>query len=351
MVRTEQVGSCLLCATAGRVLYPDVRDQLFGHEGHFGEMICPECGLIWLSPRPVHEDMGEFYQDYYTHTFAGDDGRSEENTRFLGNLRDALREMIFCGYYGYRATHTRHKFCLLGKFLGRVPFMRLRATRDMKGLIPHYRPDALLLDVGCGRGDFLVAMKRLGWNVLGVEMDPVSAAITRSRDIPVQTASFEAADIAAESVDHITMNHVIEHFYDPIAVIRKCYRILKAGGTMVLYAPNAQSLGHRLFGRHWLALDPPRHLYTYACRNLRVLLGKGGFTRATIKTSARLAPGIFDTSRVLQRGLITKGQTPPPQPARRWFSVTERASCLLGLLSGEELIATTAKRCAPAQNV
>lgn len=351
MIRTEQAGSCLLCATAGRTLYPQVEDQLFGHEGRFGEMVCPECGLIWLSPRPVQEDMGEFYRDYYTHTLAGDDRLSEENTRFLGGLRDALREMIFCGYYGYRAAHSRHRFCWLGKILGRVPLMRLRATSDLKELIPHYRPDALLLDIGCGRGDFLVAMKRLGWNVLGIEMDPVSAAIARDRGIPVQTAPFEAADIAAESVDHITMNHVIEHFYDPLAVIRKCHRILKTGGTLVLYAPNAQSLAHRLFGRHWLALDPPRHLYTFACGNLRALLGKGGFTRVTIKTSARLAPGVFDTSRVLQAGLITKGQTPPPQPGRRWFSITERASCSLGLLSGEELIATAAKHRAALRSV
>jgi 2-polyprenyl-3-methyl-5-hydroxy-6-metoxy-1,4-benzoquinol methylase len=343
MARTEQVGSCLLCATAGRVLYPEVRDQLFGHEGRFGELVCPECGLIWLSPRPVQEDIGKFYQDYYTHSFPGDHRRSEENRRFLGDLRDALREMILCGYYGYRALHTRHRFCSFGKLLGRVHFMRLRATSDLKELIPHYRPGALVLDIGCGRGDFLGAMKRLGWNVLGIEMDPVSAAIARSRGIPVQIGSFDPADIAAESVDHITMNHVIEHFYDPIAVIRKCSQLLKVGGTMVLYAPNAQGLGHRLFGRHWLALDPPRHLYTYACRNLRVLLGKGGFTRVTIKTSARLAPGIFDTSRAFQGGVTTKGQAPPPQAGRQWFAFRERLSCALGLNRGEEIVAFTSK--------
>ncbi len=343
MVRTEPVGSCLLCAMPGRVLYPQVEDQLFGHEGRFGEMVCPQCGLIWLSPRPVREDMKEYYEDYYTHVLPGDNRPTEEHARFLGSVRDALRQMIFCGYYGYRAVHSRHRFCWLGRLLGGIPVIRLRATSDLKELAPHYRPEALLLDIGCGRGDFLVAMKALGWMVLGVEMDPVSAAIASSRGIDVRTASFEDADIAAESVDHITMNHAIEHFYDPVTVIRKCHRILKTGGTLVLYAPNAGSLGHWIFGRHWLHLDPPRHLYTYACENLRALLGKGGFTHVTVKTSARLAPGAFDTSRLIQRGVITKGKSPPPQPGRDWFAFRERLFCALGHHHGEELVALTSK--------
>jgi len=342
-VKTEHVETCVLCRTSGRVLYPHVKDDLYGHEGDFGELICPTCGLIWLCPRPVREDMGEFYGRYYTHASVADPTHADGQPRFLGGLRDAIRAMIFCGYYGYTHLHSRHTLCALGKALGRLQWLRVRATNELKERIPHYKEDGLLLDIGCGRGDFLFAMKSLGWNVLGVEIDPVASALAQGRGIRVHTGPFEEVDIPSESVDHITMNHVIEHVYDPIAVMDKCYRILKPGGTVVLYAPNSRSLGHKRFQRYWLPLDPPRHLYCYFTANMRMLLERCGFTRIRLWTSPRMAAGVYDASVMLQKGIVMGAHTAPRQKGRRWFSVKERASCALGLPSGEEIVATATK--------
>lgn len=316
---------------------------MFGAEGEFGEMSCPACGLIWLSPRPVPDDMHRFYADYYTHEDETDGVPPAGPPRLLGGLRDAVRDMIFCGFYGYTQIHPSHRWCHLGKMLGRVPQLRLRATSELKELIPHYRSGGLLVDIGCGRGDFLVAMKRLGWTVLGIESDPISSALAQRRGLTVQRVPFEQADLASETVDHIAMNHVIEHFYDPIAVVQKCYRVLKPGGTMTLYTPNAQSLGRHRFGRHWLALDPPRHLYVWSRATIRALLERVGFTDITTKTFPRLAAGVYDTSVMFQRGVVTRGQTPPPQRGRRRFVWREVLCCGLGLPRGEEVVALAAK--------
>lgn len=341
--RTEELHACLLCGSTGAVLYPRVKDRLFGTQGEFGELECPACGLIWLSPRPAREELARFYEQYYTHDPPDDDIRPEKHPRFLGGLRDAVRDMVFCGYFGYRQVHTPHRWCRIGRALGHVRLIRLRATSELKELIPVHKRDGLLVDIGCGRGDFLVAMKRLGWNVLGIESDPASSAIAQRRGLTVQRVPFEQAEIPEESVDHITMNHVIEHFYDPIAVVKKCYRLLKTGGAVVLYAPNSQSLGRKRFGEHWLALDPPRHLYTWSRATIRTLLERGGFTDITAKTFARLAGGIYDTSMVLGQGVVTRGQTPPPQRGRRLFAWREALSCSLGLPVGEEVVALAVK--------
>jgi SAM-dependent methyltransferase len=351
MVRTEHIETCILCRTSGRVLYPHVGDDLFGHAGDFGELICPICGLIWLSPRPVREDMGAFYGRYYTHASAAEVTPGDGQPRLLGGLRDAVRAMIFCGHYGYSHLHSRHRLCVLGKVLGRLRWMRLRATNELKELVPPYTKEGLLLDIGCGRGDFLCAMKNLGWHVLGVESDPTASALAQQRGLRVHTGPFEEADIPGESVDHITMNHVIEHVYDPKAVLDKCYRLLKPSGTVVIYAPNATSLGRKRFQRHWVSLDPPRHLYCFSAANMLTLLLECGFARTRLWSSPRLATGVYDASVMLQRGLGTRAQTAPPQRGRRWFSVWERASCTIGLPMGEEVVATATKPGAASRSV
>ena len=342
-VRTEHIETCILCRISGRELYPHVGDELYGHAGDFGELICPVCGLIWLSPRPVPEDMGGFYGQYYTHTSVAASTQPDGQPRLLGRLRDAIRGIIFCGYYGYTHLHSDHTLCALGKALGLLRWMRLRATNELKELVPPYTKDGLLLDIGCGRGDFLCAMKDLGWNVLGVESDPAASALAQRRGLRVHMGPFEEADIPGESVDHITMNHVIEHVYDPKAVLDKCYRLLKPGGTVIVYAPNAKSLGRRWFQGHWRPLEPPRHLYCFSTATLRTLLMACGFARTRLWSSPRLASGVYDASVMLQRGLGTSAQTAPPQRGRRCFSVWERASCTIGLPMGEEVVATATK--------
>src|SRR6202041_517153 len=62
------------------------------------------------------------------------------------------------------------------------------------------------------------------------------------------------------SFDAVTMNHVIEHVPDPIALLAEVNRILKPGGRLVSITPNVQSWGHSLFGECWRGLESPRHL-------------------------------------------------------------------------------------------
>ncbi|HSB67763.1 MAG TPA: class I SAM-dependent methyltransferase [Candidatus Methylomirabilis sp.] len=343
MASTECVGACLLCGEEGTVLYPQIGDDLYGHAGDFGELRCPACGLIWLSPRPVQEEMGEFYRRYYTHASVPDSTPADGSRRVLGGLRDAIRSMIFCGFYGYTHLHSHHTLCGLGKLLGRLRWLRLRATNELKELVPRYRQDGLLLDIGCGRGGFLQAMQGLGWQVLGVEGDPEAAALARRSGLPVHATSFEEAKIPSDAVDHITMNHVIEHVYDPLAVMAKCHRILKPGGSVVLYTPNTRSLGHRRFRGHWRPLEAPRHLHCFSPATLRALLARSGFRHIKLWTSPRLAPGIYDASVLIEHGQGTMAHDPAPQPGRRWFSIRERTLCALGWPSGEELVATATK--------
>jgi predicted SAM-dependent methyltransferase len=73
------------------------------------------------------------------------------------------------------------------------------------------------------------------------------------------------------------MNHVIEHFHDPIDALRISHRLLKPGGILWIATPNLASLGHAVFRRDWIGLDPPRHLVLFTRSALARALAATGF--------------------------------------------------------------------------
>jgi len=96
-----------------------------------------------------------------------------------------LRKAILCGYFGYRHLHPVHDlWCESGTLLAKIPFLRYRAVYDdLRERFPRWieREDRLIIDVGCGRGDYLRRMKELGWNVLGIEPDRDAAELAKKR--------------------------------------------------------------------------------------------------------------------------------------------------------------------------
>jgi SAM-dependent methyltransferase len=93
------------------------------------------------------------------------------------------------------------------------------------------------------------------------------------------------------------MSHLIEHVYDPGALLEECYRILKPGGRVVIVTPNTQSVGHRMFGKYWRGLEPPRHIYLFSIASLKRLGSKAGFDILSARTTIRGAHWAYRDSR------------------------------------------------------
>lgn len=342
----ESFEECVFCGVGGERLYCRMKDRLFGVPGEFGFRRCQDCGLIWLDPRPIEEDISKCYERYYTHENVQENSTGGES-RLFSKLRDALRQAILCGYYGYRHIYGEdRRLCRIGPLLAKVPLLRYRAVYDdMRERFPKYveKENNLLIDIGCGRGDYLARMKRLGWNVLGVEPDLQSAALAREKGVPVLVGNLGNARIPDDAADQVTLQHVIEHLRDPAAGIRECHRILRKGGRVVIYTPNQESLGHRVFKNAWLHLDPPRHLFIFSERSMKRLIEKSPFREYSIKTIPTSAPNIFDSSILISReGRINKGKI-PRQKGRQLFAWKEKLMCSLGRQQGEEIEAILIK--------
>ncbi len=276
-IRSRPCPNCFLCGAEGELLYERLKDRLFGAPGIWNFKRCPnpECGLLWLDPMPVEEDIARAYESYYTHIDSLPDGSKRSKRKFLTRISNSV--------YG---------FCL------RVTSVQ----RERKRLASMYLadvPPGRALDVGCGDGSRLARLRTLGWDVQGQEMDP--KAVSRARQVygvRIHLGPLEQAGFVDGEFDAIVMNHVIEHVHDSVRLLAQCNRLLRKGGTFIAVTPNAESHGLKCFGSSWRGLEPPRHLHIFSQRTLRDVAGRAGFSRFETWTTAAnadmLASGSVD---------------------------------------------------------
>jgi SAM-dependent methyltransferase len=121
-----------------------------------------------------------------------------------------------------------------------------------------------LLDIGCGNGAFAEFAASRGFQVVGLDVDFVSIAIARSRNIPgarfycSSLDEFCGAEIQDGQFDVVTMFEIFEHLDHPTKTLGSVMQLLRDGGLLVGSLPNIK----RLF--MWrLNMDyemPPYHL-------------------------------------------------------------------------------------------
>jgi len=161
-----------------------------------------------------------------------------------------------------------------------------------------------VLDVGCGAGDLLLALRDDGWSVHGVEPSPPGAEQAREKHgLDVVTGRFEQAALPDSSFDVIVFSGVLEHVHDPLGSLRRTHELLAPGGLVaILFLPMLDSPEARLFGPRWLALDLPRHLTHFEDTTFRLMAAKARLEIVGRETYSRrhsapqlvgsLAPGL-----------------------------------------------------------
>jgi 2-polyprenyl-3-methyl-5-hydroxy-6-metoxy-1,4-benzoquinol methylase len=292
-------------------LHTNLSDRLFGAPGNWTFTQCPNpaCGLVWLDPMPLEAELWKAYHSYYTHQ------PLHPATTPNGSVAAEIYRVIANGYLrrrrGYRQGVGPPWYGALSPLAYLVPGGQ--DELDARAMfLSGPEPGARLLDVGCGEGQMLRRFERLGWNAQGVDPDPVAVATGRAQGLSIVEGDVASQHYAAESFDAVSMNHVIEHVFDPLAVLTEISRILKVGGKLVLVTPNARSWGHARFGEDWRGLEAPRHLHLFTVAALRNLVVQAGLRVVTARTVAKGVRYISAASRGLRRSRIgDKNERPP----------------------------------------
>ena len=176
----ETVSACPVCAfPERRLLYEGLLDLTFEvAPGKWNLWSCLSCGSAYLDPRPTPSTIGLAYAEYYTH----DDTPLPEPKGAFGRLRARLANGYRNRRYGDRLRPASSVGALIGTLLPPLRWPIDVAYRYMP------KQPGRVLDVGSGDGSFLKRARGAGWDVAGVEPDPLTRIRSEAEGLDVRPA-------------------------------------------------------------------------------------------------------------------------------------------------------------------
>lgn len=162
----------------------------------------------------------------------------------------------------------------------------------------HIPAGAKILDVGCGRGDFLGGFKERGLDAYGLDREADAVKIEGGASVKCCDIEKNAFPFPDNTFDVVFSKSLIEHLYNPENFITECRRVLKPGGRLILMTPDWTSTMKIFF-------DDYTHRQPYTAAAAKDLLDIFGFleTRAEIFYQLPVLwryPALKIVSRILQ---------------------------------------------------
>jgi SAM-dependent methyltransferase len=171
----------------------------------------------------------------------------------------------------YRAFEDRHR--------GSRELIKSRLQVYLPLILPLARlhPQASILDLGCGRGEWLELLHEQNVKAEGVDVDEGMLAACRERQLNVTNADLieRLKQQADQSLLAVSGFHIAEHL--PFAVLQELFveahRVLLPDGLLILETPNPENL---VVGTASFYLDPS-HLRPLPSQLLTFLAEHQGF--------------------------------------------------------------------------
>ena len=222
MVQTE---GCRVCSSKDATPW--------AQENGFTAVKCDECNLVYISPWPDLSDRDRSLQ----HGAHAGDEIIDTNAKPGGSGEVRRYQRVLDDMYGASLSHEQVNW----------------------------------LDIGCGYGEFLTALRRSvkpGSTLLGSEPNTRKASYAREQGLDVCYRNMGDLD---RGFTHISLLNVFSHLPEPIQFISEARDLLREGGELVIQTGNGGDVERKdVPGALWL----PDHLTFAGQSTLEVLFEK-----------------------------------------------------------------------------
>jgi len=245
----------------------------------FTYVLCPDCGTLFVNPRPPYQLLMDFYTQSRSTSFWVHD--------FFKPVAEARREKIFRP----RAEYIRDTF----------PEMS----------------NGVIGDIGAGFGLFLEELARF-WpsaKLVAIEPSDEMVAICKDKGLEVLPCAVENVQGWDGQFDLLTSFELFEHLYDPDEFLKKVWHLLRPGGRLFLTTLNGEGFDIQVLWEKSKSVAPPHHLNFFNPRSIARLIEDNNFIVEMVDT-----PGQLDWD-ILEGMYREEGV----DPGRFWRLVAEQA--------------------------
>ena len=210
---------------------------------------CIDCDLLYINPRPTEASQIKFFSQSKA---------MESYSELVESTKVERAELIF-------KPLANKIFNQFGKQGGN------------------------LLEVGCGAGLLLEALKmqNTSWQLEGIEPIERAVKICNDKGLNVFQGSFEELK-GDQKYDLIVFWAVFDHFFDPFSIIKKCYSLLKSGGSIIIGNINIDGFDSVITGVDNIAFQPPERMNFFGIKSMTMMLERGSFIDVEVDTTGRL---------------------------------------------------------------
>jgi len=201
-------------------------------------VMCKQCGLVYVNPRMTKKELDEFYEKDYRKVYGKKSSLEAEK------------------------RHAKVAFQILGRGL---------PDFNDSGQKIYYKN---FLDIGCSTGELVSYMRtNLGkGDAYGIEPNIEYYQKAKDRGLNIENTIIENYNPDIK-FDIITMLNTLEHVISPSAVLRKICSLLNDKGYVLLCVPNLLSTHINIPVDAFLS---NAHLYNFTPATLGIMMAQAG---------------------------------------------------------------------------